>query len=115
MTPFAVGSATGGRGGAAGRPAGRLLTVWGLVAVMLGLGTTALVLWLAPSDRAAWIAAPALLVGGLGSGCCDLPEHHDDAAGRPGADGGRRRGRPADGTAPRRAVGTAALPGALLP
>ncbi|MYR47518.1 MFS transporter, partial [Streptomyces sp. SID5910] len=74
VTPFAVGSAVAAA--VAGRLVerlGRLLTVWGLVAVMAGLGTTALVLWLAPADRAAWYAAPALLVGGLGSGCVISP------------------------------------------
>ncbi|MEJ1201339.1 MULTISPECIES: MFS transporter [unclassified Streptomyces] len=112
VTPFAVGSATAAA--VAGRLVdrlGRLLTVWGLVAVMLGLGTTALVLWLAPSDRAAWIAAPALLVGGLGSGCVispnitmtlrDVPVRMAGAAGGALQTGQRLGG----------AVGTAALPG----
>lgn len=112
VTPFAVGSATAAA--VAGRLVdrlGRLLTVWGLVAVMLGLGTTALVLWLAPSDRAAWFAAPALLVGGLGSGCVispnitmtlrDVPVRMAGAAGGALQTGQRLGG----------AVGTAALPG----
>ncbi|MFH8974500.1 MFS transporter [Streptomyces sp. NPDC017890] len=112
VTPFAVGSATGAA--VAGRLVdrlGRLLTVWGLVLVMLGLGTTALVLWLAPSDRAAWIAAPALLAGGLGSGCVispnitmalrDVPVRMAGAAGGALQTGQRLGG----------AVGTAALPG----
>lgn len=74
VTPFAVGSAIAAA--VAGRLVerlGRLLTVWGLVAVMAGLGVTTLVLWLAPADRAVWLAAPALLVGGLGSGCVISP------------------------------------------
>ncbi|GAA3964917.1 MFS transporter [Streptomyces marokkonensis] len=112
VTPFAVGSATAAA--VAGRLVdrlGRALTVWGLVAVMLGLGTTALVLWLAPSERAAWIAAPALLVGGLGSGCVispnitmtlrDVPVRMAGAAGGALQTGQRLGG----------AVGTAALPG----
>ncbi|MER7056920.1 MFS transporter [Streptomyces sp. NPDC000351] len=112
VTPFAVGSATAAA--VAGRLVDRLeraLTVWGLVAVMLGLGTTALVLWLAPPDRAAWLAAPALLVGGLGSGCVispnitmtlrDVPVRMAGAAGGALQTGQRLGG----------AVGTAALPG----
>ncbi|MER6852176.1 MFS transporter [Streptomyces flaveolus] len=112
VTPFAVGSATAAA--VAGRLVerlGRLLTVWGLVAAMAGLGTTALVLLLAPSDRAAWFAAPALLVGGLGSGCVispnitmtlrDVPVRMAGAAGGALQTGQRLGG----------AVGTAALPG----
>ncbi|MFC7886460.1 MFS transporter [Streptomyces sp. NPDC057376] len=112
VTPFAVGSATAAA--VAGRLVerlGRLLTVWGLVAVMAGLGTTAVVLWLAPSDRAVWFAAPALLVGGLGSGCVispnitmtlrDVPVRMAGAAGGALQTGQRLGG----------AVGTAALPG----
>ncbi|MET8570759.1 MFS transporter [Streptomyces sp. NPDC004783] len=112
VTPFAVGSATAAA--VAGRLVerlGRLLTVWGLVAVMAGLGTTAVVLWLAPADRAAWLAAPALLVGGLGSGCVispnitmtlrEVPVRMAGAAGGALQTGQRLGG----------AVGTAALPG----
>ncbi|MBQ0878750.1 MFS transporter [Streptomyces sp. RT42] len=112
VTPFAVGSATAAA--VAGRLVdrlGRLLTVWGLVAVMVGLGATALVLWLAPAGPAPWIAAPALLIGGLGSGCVispnitmtlqDVPVHMAGAAGGALQTGQRLGG----------AVGTAALPG----
>ncbi|MDG9689022.1 MFS transporter [Streptomyces sp. DH17] len=112
VTPFAVGSAAAAA--VAGRLVerlGRLLTVWGLVAVMAGLGTTALLLWLVPSDRAVWFAAPALLVGGLGSGCVispnitmtlrDVPVRMAGAAGGALQTGQRLGG----------AVGTAALPG----
>ncbi|WP_307853751.1 MFS transporter [Streptomyces tagetis] len=112
VTPFAVGSAVAAA--VAGRLVerfGRLLTVWGLVAVMAGLGSTAVVLWLAPADRAAWYAAPALLVGGLGSGFVispnvtmtlrDVPVRMAGAAGGALQTGQRLGG----------AVGTAALPG----
>ncbi|MFC7983974.1 MFS transporter [Streptomyces sp. NPDC057336] len=112
VTPFAVGSAAAAA--VAGRLVerlGRLLTVWGLVAVMAGLGTTAVVLWLTPSDRAVWFAAPALLVGGLGSGCVispnitmtlrDVPVRMAGAAGGALQTGQRLGG----------AIGTAALPG----
>ncbi|MEU3660124.1 MFS transporter [Streptomyces sp. NPDC032940] len=112
VTPFAAGSAAAAA--VAGRLVerlGRVLTVWGLVAVMTGLGATALVLWLAPADRAAWFAAPALLLGGLGSGCVispnvtmtlrDVPVRMAGAAGGALQTGQRLGG----------AVGTAALPG----
>jgi EmrB/QacA subfamily drug resistance transporter len=112
VTPFAVGSAVAAA--VAGRLVGRLgrvLTVWGLVGVMAGLGGTALVLWLAPAHRAAWIAAPLLLAGGLGSGCVispnvtmtlrDVPVRMAGAAGGALQTGQRLGG----------AVGTAALPG----
>ncbi|MEU7407257.1 MFS transporter [Streptomyces sp. NPDC044948] len=112
VTPFAAGSAVAAA--VAGRLVerlGRLLTVWGLVAVMTGLGTTALLLWLAPSERAPWLAAPALLLGGLGSGCVispnitmtlrDVPVRMAGAAGGALQTGQRLGG----------AVGTAALPG----
>ncbi|MEU4053229.1 MFS transporter [Streptomyces olivaceus] len=112
VTPFAVGSAVAAA--VAGRLVerlGRLLTVCGLVAVMAGLGTTAVLLWLAPADRAAWLAAPALLLGGLGSGCVispnitmtlrEVPVRMAGAAGGALQTGQRLGG----------AVGTAALPG----
>ncbi|MFJ8698665.1 MFS transporter [Streptomyces ardesiacus] len=112
VTPFAAGSAVAAA--VAGRLVerlGRLLTVWGLVAVMVGLGTTALLLWLVPSDTGAWLAAPALLLGGLGSGCVispnitmtlrDVPVRMAGAAGGALQTGQRLGG----------AVGTAALPG----
>ncbi|MFJ5036671.1 MFS transporter [Streptomyces parvulus] len=112
VTPFAVGSAAAAA--VAGRLVerlGRLLTVWGLVAVMAGLGATALLLWLAPADRAAWYAVPALLLAGIGSGCVispnitmtlrDVPVRMAGAAGGALQTGQRLGG----------AVGTAALPG----
>ncbi|MBT2411273.1 MFS transporter [Streptomyces sp. ISL-12] len=112
VTPFAAGSA--GAAAVAGRLVGRfgrLLTVCGLVAVMAGLGGTALVLWLAPADSAAFVAAPLLFLGGLGSGCVispnvtmtlrDVPVRMAGAAGGAMQTGQRLGG----------AVGTAALPG----
>lgn len=112
VTPFAIGSAAAAV--VAGRLVerlGRLLTVWGLVAVMAGLGVTALVLRAAPPDVVVWLAAPALFVGGLGSGCVispnvtmtlrDVPVRMAGAAGGALQTGQRLGG----------AVGTAALPG----
>ncbi|WP_328347019.1 MFS transporter [Streptomyces violaceus] len=112
VTPFALGSACGAAG--AGRlvdRVGRMLTVGGLTAVIVGLGGTALLLRFAPLDIAPWVAAPVLFLGGVGSGCVispnitmtlrDVPVHMAGAAG--GAlQTGQRLGA---------AVGTAALPG----
>ncbi|GGT05923.1 MFS transporter [Streptomyces chromofuscus] len=112
VTPFAVGSAVAAA--VAGRLVerlGRLLTVCGLAAVILGLGGAAAVLRWAPADTAAWLQAPALLLGGLGSGCVispnvtmtlrDVPVRMAGAAGGALQTGQRLGG----------AVGTAALPG----
>nr|WP_308288042.1 MFS transporter [Streptomyces corallincola] len=112
VTPFAIGSACAAV--IAGRLVerfGRLLTVCGLAAVILGLGGTALLLWFAPLHIAPWVAAPTLFLGGVGSGFVvspnitmtlrDVPVHMAGAAG--GAlQTGQRLGA---------AVGTAALPG----
>ncbi|MFF9817564.1 MFS transporter [Streptomyces sp. NPDC014006] len=112
VTPFAFGSACAAVG--SGRLVdrfGRLLTVCGLAGVIVGLGGTALLLLLAPLDVAPWLAAPLLLVGGVGSGLVvspnitltlrDVPVRMAGAAG--GAlQTGQRLGA---------AVGTAALPG----
>ncbi|MET8582327.1 MFS transporter [Streptomyces collinus] len=112
VTPFAVGSA--GAAVVAGRLVerfGRLLTVCGLTGVILGLGGTALLLRYGPIGAAPWLAAPVLLLGGIGSGFVvspnitmtlrDVPVHMAGSAG--GAlQTGQRLGA---------AVGTAALPG----
>ncbi|WP_405608391.1 MFS transporter [Streptomyces sp. NBC_00076] len=112
VTPFALGSALAAL--VAGRLVerlGRLLTVCGLAAVAVGLGGAVLSLRLAPADLAVWLAAPALFVGGLGSGCVispnvtmtlrDVPVRMAGAAGGALQTGQRLGG----------AVGTAALPG----
>ncbi|MFH8221270.1 MFS transporter [Streptomyces sp. NPDC018057] len=112
VTPFAIGSAAAAVvSGRLVERLGRLLTVCGLVAVVLGLGATALILHSAPSGTLTWLAAPALLVGGLGSGCVispnvtmtlrDVPVRMAGAAGGALQTGQRLGG----------AVGTAALPG----
>ena len=112
VTPFAVGSAAAAV--VAGRLVerlGRVLTVWGLIAVVAGLGGAALILRFAPSHLAGWVAAPVLFVGGVGSGCVispnvtmtlrDVPVRMAGAAGGALQTGQRLGG----------AVGTAALPG----
>ncbi|MEU3979164.1 MFS transporter [Streptomyces sp. NPDC026672] len=112
VTPFALGSASAAV--VAGRLVdrlGRLLTVCGLTAVIVGLGGTALLLHHASPGAGPWLAAPLLLLGGIGSGFVvspnitmtlrDVPVHMAGAAG--GAlQTGQRLGA---------AVGTAALPG----
>ncbi|MFF4906112.1 MFS transporter [Streptomyces sp. NPDC001260] len=112
VTPFALGSALAAA--VAGRLVdrlGRLLTVCGLAGVALGLGGTALILWLAPKGLAAWLTPPVLFVGGLGGGCVispnvtmtlrEVPVRMAGAAGGALQTGQRLGG----------AVGTAALPG----
>ncbi|MEV0638300.1 MFS transporter [Streptomyces sp. NPDC050619] len=112
VTPFAIGSAVAAV--VAGRLVerlGRLLTVCGLTAVVLGLGATALILRFVPGDTAVWLAAPALFVGGMGSGCVispnvtmtlrEVPVRMAGAAGGALQTGQRLGG----------AIGTAALPG----
>ncbi|MGW1545042.1 MFS transporter [Streptomyces sp. NPDC002309] len=112
VTPFALGSAVAAA--VAGRLVerlGRLLTVCGLAAVVVGLGGTALILRWAPADTAVWLMALALLLGGIGSGCVispnvtmtlrDVPVRMAGAAGGALQTGQRLGG----------AVGTAALPG----
>ncbi|MFF4535053.1 MFS transporter [Streptomyces aureus] len=112
VTPFAIGSAAAAV--VAGRLVerlGRLLTVCGLVAVAVGLGAAVLVLRLVPGEQALWFAAPALFVGGVGSGCVISPNVtmtlRDVPVRMAGAAGGALQ------TAQRLggAVGTAALPG----
>ncbi|GHB46466.1 MFS transporter [Streptomyces viridiviolaceus] len=112
VTPFAVGSAVAAA--VAGRLVdrlGRLLTVCGLVAVMAGLGATALVLWLAPEGMAVWLAAPALLLGGLGSGCVISPNVTMTLREVPVRVAGAAGGALQTGQRLGGAVGTAALPG----
>ncbi|MFF0023762.1 MFS transporter [Streptomyces sp. NPDC005496] len=112
VTPFAVGSAAAAV--VAGRLVerlGRLLTVLGLTGVVVGLGAAALILKFVPPGTAVWWAAPALFVGGIGSGCVispnvtmtlrDVPVRMAGAAGGALQTGQRLGG----------AVGTAALPG----
>ncbi|WP_078943056.1 MFS transporter [Streptomyces aureus] len=112
VTPFAIGSAAAAV--VAGRLVerlGRLLTVCGLVAVAVGLGAAVLVLRLARGEQVLWFAAPALFVGGVGSGCVISPNVtmtlRDVPVRMAGAAGGALQ------TAQRLggAVGTAALPG----
>ncbi|MFG2478575.1 MFS transporter [Streptomyces fagopyri] len=112
VTPFALGSAVAAV--VSGRMVerfGRRLTVAGLTGVIVGLGSTALLLRFVSLDIAPWVAAPALFIGGVGGGFVvspnitmtlrDVPVRMAGAAG--GAlQMGQRLGA---------AVGTAALPG----
>ena len=69
VTPFALGSAvTAVLGGRLVERMGRTLTVTGLVLVVVGIGATAVVLWLAPPGSAGLVVAAPLLVAGIGGG-----------------------------------------------
>ncbi|RBY83053.1 MFS transporter [Geodermatophilus sp. TF02-6] len=112
VTPFALGSATAAV--VAGRLVeryGRALTVFGLAAVMAGLGATAVVLLLVPAGTAGWAVAPALLVGGIGGGFVISPNVTMTLSNVPvrmaGAAGGGLQTAQRFGAA----IGTAALPG----
>ncbi|GAA3245718.1 MFS transporter [Streptomyces thermocoprophilus] len=112
VTPFALGSATAAV--VAGRLVerfGRLLTVYGLVTVMAGLGTTALLLGRAPTGALPWFAAPALLVAGLGSGCVISPNVTMTLRDVPVRMAGAAGGALQTGQRLGSAVGTALLPG----
>ncbi|CAL9643774.1 MFS transporter [Streptomyces sp. enrichment culture] len=112
VTPFALGSAAAAV--VAGRLVerlGRLLTVCGLVTVMAGLGAAALVLRFAPAGALPWLAAPALLVGGLGSGCVISPNVTMTLRDVPVRMAGAAGGALQTGQRLGAAVGTALLPG----
>ncbi|MFF9215160.1 MFS transporter [Streptomyces viridosporus] len=112
VTPFALGSASAAV--VAGRLVdrfGRLLTVCGLLGVITGLGTTALLLRFAPVDIAPWVAAPALLLGGIGSGFVVSPNITMTLRDVPVRMAGAAGGALQTGQRLGAAVGTAALPG----
>ncbi|GAA3501783.1 MFS transporter [Streptomyces prasinosporus] len=112
VTPFALGSA--GAAVVAGRLVdrfGRLLTVCGLLGVITGLGATALLLRLAPLGIAPWIAAPALFLGGVGSGFVVSPNITMTLRDVPVRMAGAAGGALQTGQRLGAAVGTAALPG----
>ncbi len=112
VTPFAIGSA--GAAVISGRLVdrfGRLLTVWGLAGVIVGLGTTALLLRFAPLDIAPWLAAPALFVGGIGGGFVVSPNITMTLRDVPVRMAGAAGGALQTGQRLGAAVGTAALPG----
>ncbi|MFF8633954.1 MFS transporter [Streptomyces pilosus] len=112
VTPFALGSA--GAAVVSGRLVdrfGRLLTVWGLAGVLVGLGSTALLLRFAPLDIAPWIAAPALFIGGVGGGFVVSPNITMTLRDVPVRMAGAAGGALQTGQRLGAAVGTAALPG----
>lgn len=112
VTPFALGSAAAAV--TAGRLVdrfGRLLTVCGLSAVILGLGTTALLLWLVSDDAARWAAAPALFAAGIGGGFVVSPNITMTLREVPVRMAGAAGGALQTGQRLGAAVGTAALPG----
>jgi EmrB/QacA subfamily drug resistance transporter len=112
VTPFAAGSAAAAV--VASRLVermGRLLTVLGLAGVTIGLGTTALLLWLVPPDIAIWVLVPALLVGGIGSGFVISPNVTMTLREVPVRMAGVAGGALQTGQRLGAAVGTATLPG----
>ncbi|MGW0605819.1 MFS transporter [Streptomyces sp. NPDC002640] len=112
VTPFAVGSA--GAAVIAGRLVerlGRLLTVCGLAAVIVGMSATALLLRFAPEGAATWLAAPALFVAGMGSGSVISPNITMTLRDVPVRMAGAAGGALQTGQRLGAAVGTAALPG----
>ncbi|WNM32402.1 MFS transporter [Streptomyces sp. Li-HN-5-11] len=112
VTPFAIGSAVAAV--VAGRLVerlGRVLTVCGLVVVLAGLGATALILRGAAADVVAWLAAPALFAGGLGSGCVVSPNFTMTLREVPVRMAGAAGGALQTGQRLGSAMGTAALPG----
>lgn len=112
MTPFALGSAAAAV--VAGRMVerfGRLLTVAGLTGVIAGLGTTALLLRFVSLDIAPWVAAPALFLGGIGSGFVVSPNITMTLRDVPVRMAGAAGGALQTGQRLGAAVGTAALPG----
>ncbi|MGV9707584.1 MFS transporter [Streptomyces sp. NPDC003483] len=112
VTPFALGSALAAV--VAGRLVerfGRLLTVAGLTGVIVGLGTTALLLRFVSLDVAPWAAAPALFLGGVGSGFVVSPNITMTLRDVPVRMAGAAGGALQTGQRLGAAVGTAALPG----
>ncbi|MGW7210870.1 MFS transporter, partial [Streptomyces sp. NPDC054837] len=112
VTPFALGSAAAAV--VAGRLVdrfGRLLTVCGLSAVILGMGGAALLLWLVTDDVAPWVAAPALFVAGIGGGFVVSPNITMTLRDVPVRMAGAAGGALQTGQRLGAAVGTAALPG----
>ncbi|WP_232075648.1 MFS transporter [Phytohabitans suffuscus] len=108
VTPFSAGSAAAAV--VAGRLVdrfGRRLTVLGLVTVVVGLVSTAVILRYAP----AWAVAPALLIGGVGSGLVISPNVTMTLRNVPVRMAGAAGGALQTGQRVGAAVGTALLPG----
>lgn len=112
VTPFALGSAAAAV--VAGRLVdrfGRLLTVCGLSAVVVGMGGASLLLWLVADDVAPWVAAPALFVAGIGGGFVVSPNITMTLRDVPVRMAGAAGGALQTGQRLGAAVGTAVLPG----
>jgi MFS family permease len=74
VTPFALGAAISAAiAGRLENRFGRWLTLFGLIAVIIGLSLGALVLGHVGGDAAAWAAAGPLLLAGLGGGMVTSP------------------------------------------
>ncbi|MFJ8010365.1 MFS transporter [Streptomyces fagopyri] len=112
VTPFALGSAVAAVvSGRVVERFGRLLTVAGLTGVIVGLGSTALLLRFVSLDIAPWVAAPSLFIGGVGGGFVVSPNITMTLRDVPVRMAGAAGGALQTGQRLGAAVGTAALPG----
>ena len=112
VTAFAVGSAGSAViGGRLVARLGRRLTVLGLSLVVLGMGTTAVVIWLTPPEVTGWAVAAPLLLGGIGGGWVIAPNTTMTLQWVPVRMAGSAGGALQTGQRIGAAIGTSALPG----
>ena len=112
VTAFSIGSAV--TAVVAGRLVpryGRVLTVYGLAVVAIGMSATAVVLLVSPGGSAGWWVAPTLLLAGAGGGFVISPNTTMTLASVPVASGGVASGTLQTGQRVGGAIGTALLPG----
>jgi EmrB/QacA subfamily drug resistance transporter len=111
VTAFALGSAVSAAvGGRLVARLGRRLTVFGLCAVLVGLGATIAVVLLVPAAELAWAMAPTLLVAGVGGGMVISPNITLTLREVPVRMAGSAGGALQTGQRVGAAIGTAALP-----
>jgi MFS family permease len=112
VTAFAIGSAGSAViGGRLVARLGRRLTVLGLSLVVLGMGTTAVVIWLTPPELTGWAVAVPLFVGGVGGGWVVAPNTTMTLRCVPVRMAGSAGGALQTGQRIGAAIGTSALPG----
>lgn len=112
VTSFAIGSAGSAViGGMLVARLGRKLTVLGLSLVVLGMGATAVVIWLTPPEVTGWAVALPLFVGGVGGGWVISPNTTMTLQRVPVRMAGSAGGALQTGQRVGAAIGTSALPG----
>ncbi|MET0191212.1 MAG: MFS transporter [Pseudonocardia sediminis] len=112
VAPFALGSAfSAAWGGRLVQRHGRRLTVFGLVVVIAGFGTAALLLGTLDPSVVGWAIAPAMLVGGIGGGFVISPNLTMTLREVPVRMAGSAGGALQTGQRIGATIGTAALPG----